>query len=558
MKRKIIYIALLIGILACNDDFTNVPQVGAFDEEFLETEDGAHLLLASAYSILTGASDLTVGDSRLISGTNWFHDVLGGDAHKGSTDNDLSSLLRLELGEWDVSNEQLPRKWATYYAGVNRANAAINAATTTSLIDVEAQARFIRAIYYFELTKMFGNISFVSEENFATQEFNQPNSGPAWAEIESDFQFGIDNLPTRSEQSDPGRPSKEVAMAFLGKAQLFQKKYTEALVSFNSVINSGVFALNANYIDNFRIQGENAAESIFAIQFAADGGSSFNSNSRASLNFPRGGGPFTCCGFYQPSQDLVNAFQTDADGLPLLDTYNQAGNDVTNDHLLQSLDSFTPHTGPLDPRLDYTVSRRGLDFNGFGIHLGQDWIRAQDSDISGPYISKKNVHQSGDGNVSPVDNRNNGVNYNMMRYADLLLMAAEAEIEVGSLAKAFEYVNMVRTRAKTGEKLQADGADAANYVVEPYSTIFPDIDFATKAVRFERRIELGMEGHRFFDLARWEVSKVVLDAYYENEGRTIPNFGSKAQPFAEHHVVFPIPTAAIDLSEGNLTQNPGY
>ena len=558
MKRKIIYFALLIGILACNDDFSEVPQVGAFDEEFLATESGANLLLAAAYSTLNGNTSLTVGDSRLISGTNWFHDVLGGDAHKGSEDNDLSSLLRLELGEWDVSNEQLPRKFAVYYAGVNRANAAINAARTVGLIDVEAQARFIRAVNYFELTKMFGNVSVVSVENFVAQEFNQPNTGPAWAQIESDLQYCITNLPVRAEQPDPGRPSTEVAMAFLGKAQLYQKKYTEALASFNSVINSGVYALNANYGDNFRIQGENAAESIFAIQFLADGGSSFNSNLRANLNLPRGGGPFTCCGFYQPSQDLVNAFQTDASGLPLLDAYNQPGNDVTNDQILQTTDPFTPHTGPLDPRLDYTVSRRGLDFNGFGIHIGQDWIRAQDSDISGPYIAKKNVNQAGDGNVSPVQNRNNGVNYNMMRYADLLLMAAEAEIEVGTLAKAFEYVNMIRMRAQTGEKLQADGMDAANYVVEPYAMMFPDKDFATKAVRFERRIELGMEGHRFFDLARWGVSKEVLDAYYVNEGRTIPNFGSKVTPFDEAHVVFPIPTAAIDLSEGNLTQNPGY
>ncbi len=558
MKRILIYIVLLTGILACSDDFTDVPQVGAFDEKFLETEKGANLFLAAAYSMLTGHSSLTVGDSRLISGTNWFHDVLSGDAHKGSEDNDLSSLLRLELGEWDVSNEQLPRKWATYYAGVNRANAAINAARASSLIDVEAQARFIRAIYYFELTKMFGKVSVVTEENFAAQEFNQPNLGPVWAEIESDLQFGIDNLPVRADQPDAGRPSKEVAMAFLGKAQLYQKKYTEALVSFNSVISSGVYVLNANYLDNFRLQGENGSESIFAIQFVADGGSSFNSNSGASLNFPRGGGPFTCCGFYQPSQDLVNAFQTDAGGLPLLDTYNLPGNDVTNDQTIQSDEPFTPHTGPLDPRLDYTASRRGLDFNGFGIHIGQDWIRAQDSDISGPYISKKNINQAGDGNVSPVQNRNNGVNYNMMRYADLLLMAAEAEIEVGTLDKAFEYVNMVRNRAKTGEKLQADGADAANYVVEPYGSVFPDKEFATKAVRFERRIELGMEGHRFFDLARWGVSKEVLDAYYVNEGRTIPNFGAKVIPFNEAHVVFPIPTAAIDLSEGNLTQNPGY
>jgi len=133
------------------------------------------------------------------------------------------------------------------------------------------------------------------------------------------------------------------------------------------------------------------SESVFAIQFVADGGQSYNGNRGGTLNF--GGPNGWCCGFYQPSQDLVNAFQTSA-GLPLLGTYNQT--DVKNDYNVNSADAFTPHTGPLDPRLDYTVGRRGIDYNGWDIHPGKSWIRAGFDDISGPYSPKKNVYQNGE------------------------------------------------------------------------------------------------------------------------------------------------------------------
>ena len=328
------------------------------------------------------------------------------------------------------------------------------------------------------------------------------------------------------------------------------------------MINSGEFALNTEYLDNFNAAGENGPESVFAIQYAADTGQSFNGNIGGTLNFP-GGGPFgSCCGFYQPTIDLANAFQVDANGLPLFDTYND--DDFKNDYGINSDEPFEPDTTtPVDPRLDYTVGRRGIDYNGFGEHIGKEWIRAGFNDISGPYLPKKNVYQAEElatnQGAGAWGQQHSGINYNIIRYADVLLMAAEAAVETGDLATALDYVNQVRERAANTSVVQAvdDGGPAANYQVGLYPS-FPDANFAREAVRFERRVELGMEGHRLFDLRRWDVADQVISEYVTNETRTIDNFGPKMNAYQPQFDLMPIPLTSIDLSGGILTQNPGY
>ena len=275
------------------------------------------------------------------------------------------------------------------------------------------------------------------------------------------------------------------------------------------------------------------------------------------MNWP---GPFSCCGFYQPSQDLVNAYQVDANGLPLLDSFNQT--DVTSDYGIESDEPFTPYTGKLDPRLDYTVGRRGIQYNGFGIHPGKNWVRARFVDISGPYTAKKSVYYAGETanmGTGSWGQQRSGINYHIMRYSDVLLMAAEAAVETGDLAMALDYVNQVRNRAKnmTYVKNEAGTADAANYSIEPYAS-FPDQDFARKAVRFERRLELGMEGHRLFDIRRWGNGVQIMNDYFANEARTITSFNGDPRPYEEKHNIFPIPQEAIDLSGNILQQNPGF
>ncbi|RKN79263.1 RagB/SusD family nutrient uptake outer membrane protein [Ulvibacterium marinum] len=584
-KRLFTYTTLFIVLLACSDDFTEIAPVGALADEALANETGVDLLLTGAYSALDGIRNNQGAPDWAVSGDNWWFDVISDDAHKGSTDGDQPDLFALEIFDWATANPYIFGKWNGLYAGVNRANAVISLINSSEEGDLTAklaEARFLRGHFNFELQKIYGNPAYISDENYAATEFNQPNPGPIWEQIEADFQFAIDNLP--ASQDDDGRPDSWTAKAFLGKAHLFQADWAPALALLKDVIDNGPYALNTEFVDNFNAAGENGPESVFAIQFAADDGQSFNGNRGGTLNFP-GGGPFnpeTCCGFYQPTQDLANAYKTDGSGLPLLDTFNQSdiANDAgvdTNDTAYDadtktydpSLDPFVTEQGPLDPRLDYTVGRRKIDYNGFGAHPGKIWIRATFGDISGPYLPKKNVYQAGElGNnqgTGAWGEQRSGINYNIMRFADVLLMAAEAAVETNDLVLALDYVNRVRNRAKNMTYVQARGAEdeviegtpAADYQIEPYAS-FASQDFARKAVRFERRLELGMEGHRLFDLRRWGVALETINTYAENEARTIPNFGDKFRAYEPKHDLLPLPLNAIDLSGGILNQNDGF
>lgn len=550
----------MIGVLSCGKDFTESTAYGALSDENLQNAQGIDLKLIGAYSLLDGMS-ATGGADWEKTGDNWWFDVISDDAHKGSTNGDQADLFLLETFDWTSSNPYIYGRWRALYAGTNRANAVIDLIsqiTDGDFTQQMAEARFLRGYYNFQLQRIWGNPPYISEENYANTEFNQPNPGPIWDKIEADFSFAKDNLaPT---QNDVGRPTSWTAKAFLGKVLLYQKKYGEALTLFDEVINSGKFALLPEYVDNFRLAGDNSVESLFAIQFAADAGQSYNGNRGGTLNFPGGGPINSCCGFYQATQDLVNAFQT-KDGLPLLDTYNQ--HDVANDYGIFSDEAFTPETGPLDPRLDYTVGRRGIDFNGWGINPGKDWIRASFADISGPYLAKKSMYYAGeDANMGTGGwgQQRAGINYHIMRYSDVLLMAAECAAEGGDLDKALNYVNQIRNRAKNMtyvKDVDGSGNPAANYSIEPY-TSFPDKEYAIKAVRFERRLELGMEGQRLFDLRRWGNATQVMNDYIANEARTIPPFGIAAKPYQDKHNLCPIPLNAIDLSGGVISQNPGY
>ena len=561
MKKFLTYfLSASMLLVSCSDDFTEIDPVGALSDASLQNATGVDLLLTGAYGVLDGIRN-GHGDDWHVTGDNWWMDVISDDAHKGSTDGDQADLLAIELFTWDTTNPYFTNKWRAIFAGVNRSNAVIdliNNSDDPSAFTVQlAQARFLRGHYNFELQKMWVNVPYISDENYANSEFNQPNSGPIWSDIEADFSYAAANLPSSrgGSYSEPGRPISTTAKAYLGKALLYQGKYGAALSELNSVINSGQYALNPDYFGNFRSEGENGSEMIFAIQFAADTGQSFNGNRGGTLNYPIG--PMTggmCCGFYQPTQDLANAFQTDSNGLPLS---NWASSDITNDAGVESGDAFTPHTGPLDPRIDFTIGRRGIDYNGYGPFTGKENIRASFTDISGPYASKKNMYTAGDDankGTGGWGEQRSGINYHVIRYADVLLMAAEAAVETGSLEEARGLVNQVRLRAKNSPKADS----SPNYNIDTYNSAWTDAAAARNAVRHERRVELGMEGHRLFDLRRWGVMVETLNAYIANEGRTIPPFAARANAVSSKHNALPIPLDAIDSSQGALTQNPGH
>lgn len=573
MKKKNLKVYLLsfifLATLSCGDEFTNTSPFGVLSEDQLANVTGVELQLAGAYAIVSGVRSTGSANNFGISPDNWWFDVISDDAHKGSNNSDQADLESLETLEIFPNNSFVQGRFQALFAGVSRANAVIAAIRVApedeDLSFQEAQARFLRGYFYFELTKIFGNVPILTEVEFAAAIDNLPNSGPAWDLIESDFQFAIENLTAERVSGQEAIPTAGAARAFLGKAHIYQQEWSEGLAQLSAVINSGEFALQPEFLNNFTLVGENGIEAVFQAQFSAEGANSLSGNQGGTLNFP-GGDPFgSCCGFYQPTIDLANAYLVDeTTGLP----NNLDGSTILeNDFDTASDAPFTLSTAAVDPRLDYTVGRRGIDYNGFGENPGAAWIRAVPSngDFSGPYMPKKNVYQNSE--IASARGRgvwgqeHSGLNYNIMRYADVLLLAAEAAVETGDLNTALNLVNQVRERAANSTPVQAvDGSGpAANYQIGTY-TAFADADSARQAVRMERRLELGMEGQRFFDLARWGVAPQVINNYIDNEARVInPQVGTNfVTQFQDFQTIMPIPTTSINISQGVLLQNPGY
>ncbi|MDX2285555.1 MAG: RagB/SusD family nutrient uptake outer membrane protein [Bacteroidia bacterium] len=575
--KKILMMGALAAVMittACDKDFLDRTPQGVLDQSVLASKRGVNGLLIAAYSELDGWAGWNNGDVWASAGTNWVYgDVTSDDAYKGSDAGDQSEILLIERYTSTSDNRYYRAKWGAVYDGVTRSNDVLTVLalapetefTAAERVQIQAEARFLRAHYHMEAKKMWNKVPYI-DENVSDPLKRVPNNVDIWPSIEADLQFAIDNLP--ETQAERGRASKFAAIAYLAKAKLFQGNYAAAKPLLDQIINSGRFRLAPSFHDNFNAATQyNAPEIIFAIQFSvndgAGGAEGTNANYGNVLNFPYNGGPGTCCGFHQPSQNLVNAYQTDANGLPLLDTFNAT--DVTSDQGINSGDPFSPHTGPLDPRLDWTVGRRGIPYLDWGLHPGSSWIR--DQSFSGPYAPKKHVYyRSQQGTLSHTGNWTSGQSandYAFVRYAQVLLWAAECEVEVGTLEKAREYVNLVRSRAanpSTWVKLD-NGANAANYVIGLYNTPWTDKEVARKAVRFETRLEMAMEGHRFFDLVRWGVAADVLNAYIAGE-RTKRTYLNGAVFQAGQDEYFPIPLAEIQNSfvdgKPTLEQNPGH
>ena len=570
-----ISLGFVVILIACKKSFLEKPSLGTLDENTLATKAGVDGLLIGAYAQLNGFSG--AGGGFYSTPSNWvFGGVASDDAYKGSDAGDQSVEANpIENYTATPSNIPVSQKWAAVYDGIVRCNSVLQImekATDISDADaknIQGQARFLRGLYHFEVKKVFNKVPFVDETiSYAAGNYNVPNDVDIWPKIEDDFKFAADNLP--ATQPEVGRANKWAAKAYLAKTYMFQKKFTEAKAILDDVIANGVtakgtkYALVPKFADNFNAETENNSEAVFQVQHSVNDGSSDASNSAWGdvLNFPYNNGsndmPGGCCGFYQPTQNLVNAYRVDALGLPMFTTFNNV--DVKNDQGLKSTDPFTPETAPLDPRLDWTVGRRGIPYLDWGPHPGQKWIRDQSN--GGPYSPIKNVYyKSQTGKLTDASFWTSGVvaaNYSLIRYADVLLWAAEAEVEVGSLVRAKDLVNLVRARAANpAGRVQGS---PANYQIGLY-VAFPDQAYGREAVRFERRLELAMEGHRFFDLVRWGIAAPVLNTYIAKE-KSLRTYLQNANFVAGKSEYFPIPQGEIDQSMVNgqptLTQNPGY
>ncbi|KAA0991764.1 RagB/SusD family nutrient uptake outer membrane protein [Dyadobacter aurulentus] len=552
MKKSILTAMVCVGMLtSCGKEFLETTPLGVGNEQSLSNKNGVNAVLIGAYSLLDGVGAGPVNTSSV---SNWIYgSVASDDAYKGSDVGDQAQITTIERYIPQADIGAYNDKWVAVYDGVSRSNNAIKlTGLATDMTDAEkaqalGEARFLRAWYHFEAKKLWNMVPYVDEN--VTDFINLPNDQDIWPMIEADFQFAVDNVSATKAQV--GRVSKWTAKAALAKVHMYQQDYAAAKPLLDDVINNGPFALVNSFHDNFRIATENNSESIFEVQMSVgDGGNGQNGSWGDNYNFPYGSAPGGCCGFYQPSQNLVNAFKTDAAGLPLLDTFNSV--DVKNDEGLASTDAFTPYEGTLDPRLDWTVGRRGLPFLNWGVHPGKNWIR--DQAFGGPYTFKKFFAYSGE-NAGAESPRANANNYRAIRFADVLLMRAEVAVEQNDLATALKIVNQIRTRAGNVVVTDASGKPAANYLVKPYPA-FSTQDYARKAVRFERRVELAMEGHRHFDLVRWGVADVVLNAYLTKE--SVKRSYLKGATFVKgKSEYFPIPQAQIDIMGADvLRQNP--
>lgn len=568
---SILTVTLVFG---CGEDFLDHPPQGTLDENTLTTEKGIFSVLVGAYSSLDGfAEGSHFGDPWASAGSNWiWGSVLSDEAFKGSEPGDMVEVNPIERYEALPTNAMFRGKWGNVYNGIARANSVMDLISRTDNLPEEkaelftAEARFLRGHYHFEVKRVFNNVPYI-DETAVEQDFKVTNDVDIWPMIEADLQFAADHLP--EEMPAVGRVNKWAASAMLAKVYMFQHKYDLALPLLNEIIANGntsdgqAYGLMDCYHDNFNAETKNNKEAVFSIQYSVnDGTVGTNGGFGDVTNFPWPSGPGGCCGFFQPTQNLVNSFKTDERGLPMLDTFNQS--DVKHDRNVDPNDPFEPYEGNLDPRLDWTVGRRGIPYLDWGPLPGDGWIASKS--YSGPYIAKKQTYyQSQEGTLSTASGWAGGPNannYEIIRFADVILWAAEAEVEAGSLEKAREHVNTIRARAKNGCVVtNEDGTPAANYVIELYEQPWTDQVAARKAVRFERKLEFGMEGHRFFDLVRWGIAAETLNEYLRVESSKYQFLsGARFEEGVDEYM--PIPYAEIVNSsidgQPTLTQNPGY
>lgn len=584
-RKKVTYLTIfsvMLTAIACNEDeFLEVPVTGQVSGSQLLSADGLEGLLIGTYAALNGNDGLGWFSGQ----ANWlWGSIRGGDANKGSDAGDFATIIPYARFEQTPTDPLHINKWNGSYEGISRANtylanlAAFEGFSDEQKAPLAGEARFLRGLYYFELRRAFLNVPWVDETMTDAEAALVPNTAEIWPNIEADFQYAMDNLPETQDQV--GRANKWAAAAFLARTYMYQDKFNEAKTLYDDIIANGQtsnglkYGLVDNFEDVFKGPNENHKETVFAFQAAANTGSINNTNHEIAMNYPYNtgpSGPGECCGFFQPSFELVNSYRTTASGLPLLDgSYNNPANAVADDYGLLSSQPFTPDQGPLDPRLDHSIGRRGIMFLDWQKHPGDAWIR--DQGFAGPYTQKKYSYYEADkGTYQDGSSWTPGyhsINFMIMRFSDVLLMAAEAEIEVGSLETARQYVNMVRERASNSVVLDPDtGNPAANYVIGTYDSPWGSQDAAREAVRFERKLELALEGQRFFDLVRWGTAETVINAYLDYEGaRLQTNLGSGSTFTPNQDEYLPIPQTQIDLqqaegSDGSssvLIQNPGY
>lgn len=599
----------LAGVYGCQNFLTDASRSqGTLDQTTLANAAGAEGSLIATYRTLDCTtntnSDWGCAASNWVWGT-----VAADDAYKGSTLSDQPPINDVEGYHWGTANASsyLNTKWRNVYEGINRANATlrlvkqVQAAGGISTADANGiigEATFLRAHYHFEAWRMWGAIPYYREDD---QDFRKPNlkASDVPAEILKDLDAAIQVLPLTPRNGQKGRATQWTAKAYKGRLLVYTGQWAAAIPVLEDVRDKGPYGLVSSFdqVWSGLSANRNTKEEIFAFQASVNDGEpgGNNGNYGERLNFPYSGSHFQCCGFNQPSQNLVNFFKTDpATGLPL------AIASPTNWNADNTWFDAHDNTVPVDPRLDWTVGRDSVPYKDWGLYsLADGWVR--DTVNGGPYSPKKNAQEKASGAESSSagwqPQQENSVHIHLFRYADLLLMLAEAYVETGRLADALTIVNQIRDRAGAKAQGCGDASVAKTYaactnntsltaalpamaggkttLVMPWATYeigeypsFPDANYAREAVRTERRLELAMEGQRFFDLRRWGLTYAAskINGYITGEGGGREDarrlYKTTAEPFVAKHMLYPIPTIQIDLSkvggQPKLTQNTGW
>lgn len=571
--KKILYSVLtvlaLVGTTSCSDFLDDQKPQGVLDSDMVKDPSNVDNLVISAYAVFTTAEDVNSSFSM------WNFDVRSDDAYKGgngTSDGDVFHQLEIEQGvlttNWNIND-----MWVRLYNCISRVNSAISVLEATSdSYQLKAQRlgemKFLRAYAHFLLKRLYKNIPFIMDANLKQEDYNtlsntEFNNDEGWQQIINDVEYAFSVLPVK--QTDKGRPSKAAAAAFLTKAYLY-KAYRQDDPSSNQVTSinredllkvieysnpdiysAGGFDLEADFHNNFRpeTQYENGVESIWAMQYSINDGTKYgNLNWSYGLIVPNipgvtDGG----CDFYKPSQNLVNAYRTDADGHPFIDTFNNKDYDLTQD---------------ADPRLFLTVGLTGLpyEFNSkYMMDASSTWSRS--NGLYGYYVTLKQNVDPDCGYMVKGSWWGTPMNRIVFRYADVLLERAEAYAQLNETGEAIKLVNKIRLRAKqsTGMIANYPSDYGVKFNISTYNGSYSQED-ALKIVKMERRLEMGMESERFFDLVRWGEAEKVLNKYFAEEANNCSIYGD-AHFTANKNEYLPIPFSQVAASDGHYTQNIG-
>lgn len=534
-------IATGVCTVSCDSILDTKPQ-GVFTSEQIG-DDEALDLMTSAYATLLCHY---FGNNESFAGpiNNWVFDIRSDDAQKGGGELGYEVYMHeFSIGNVQSDNPILNFKWRNDYYSISRCNNAIRALQAAGNLSEEnrkayiAEMKTLRAYYYFDLYRIFKKFPYIDEnanpsEVSASQYSRDEIAGFITADLEQAYNDNVE------KQSEPGRFNKYVAAAVLARVALFIHDFPMAEKYAGYVISSSQYSLYPNFLDISKPEMNNQYESIMAVQFSsANSPDQYNFNNCLNCTVSEGDVYGNGDDFYTGSQDLVNAFRTDESGLPYLDADKAPAANLDR----------ADYPGNVDPRVDFTFGRIGMPWRGYDYN--EKWCRNLEnySQYSGkkPYPSPDSPFVK----VGIVPWGASSLNYIIIRYADVLLMKAEALIEQGSnLDEARNLINQVRAKANRSVDPSYTPVDVnpmkANYLVREYGAQGWNQDYARKAVRMERRLELAMEGHRWFDLVRWGNVVETVNNYYAKE-KNLFHYLDNAH-LTEDNVYCPIPLEQVD------------